>query len=83
MIIQAGLSTMTSLSALARLRYNNLIAFVKYGVKNDYHPMGVQIFLYYWVKIFGKSEASVRLAFHNSRSTLSISIYLIASKCFK
>jgi hypothetical protein len=52
------------LSAIIRLEYNNLSDLIEYGVKkNDFHPAGVQVFLYYWTKVFGDSETAVRIPF--------------------
>ncbi|HNQ12091.1 MAG TPA: glycosyltransferase family 39 protein [Bacteroidia bacterium] len=51
------------LSALTRLRFDNFSDLISQGVRIDGHPAGVQVFLYYWVKIFGWSEASVRFPF--------------------
>lgn len=36
------------LSALARLQYGSISDVLKYGVYTDFHPAGVQLFLYGW-----------------------------------
>ncbi|HKR05344.1 MAG TPA: hypothetical protein VJY62_11985 [Bacteroidia bacterium] len=51
------------LSALARLRFNSFSEVIEKGVMIDFHPAGVQIFLFYWVKFFGISELALRLPF--------------------
>lgn len=51
------------LSAIMRLRYNTFAELVANGFYVDGHPGGIQVFLWYWVKLFGDSEASVRLPF--------------------
>ncbi|MBI2966695.1 MAG: glycosyltransferase family 39 protein [Bacteroidetes bacterium] len=51
------------LSALNRLQYDTFGELIEKGVKIDGHPPLVQVFLYYWTKIFGFSEVSVRLPF--------------------
>lgn len=51
------------LSALARLRYNSLSDLLYKGVAVDAHPLFVQFFLYFWVKLFGTSLLAVRLPF--------------------
>jgi len=51
------------LSALFRTKFDNLSDVFNQGVKLDFHPAGVQLFLYYWVRIFGDSETSLRLPF--------------------
>ncbi len=71
------------LSALNRLRYDNLKDLVKYGAMiNDMHPAGVQVFLFYWNKIFGLSEASIRLPFVLAGIISVYITYLIAKKWF-
>ena len=52
------------LSAIERAKYTTLNDEIIYGVAlNDTHPAGVQLFIYYWIKIFGMSEMSVKLPF--------------------
>jgi hypothetical protein len=51
-------------SALFRTRFDNFSDLIKYGVvTTDTHPAGVQVFLYYWTKLFGESERVVKLPF--------------------
>ncbi len=51
------------LSALSRLDYSSFSELIEKGVKVDGHPAGVQVFLYYWVKLFGSVEWVVKLPF--------------------
>ncbi len=52
------------LSALSRTIYSSFSELIEEGVMaTDMHPAGVQIFLNYWVKIFGTNELVVRLPF--------------------
>ncbi|MBL7916287.1 MAG: glycosyltransferase family 39 protein [Bacteroidia bacterium] len=51
------------LSAITRLRFDNLKDVVLFGVYPDFHPAGVQVFLYYWTKLLGTSEFIIRLPF--------------------
>lgn len=51
------------LSALARLQYATAREVIINGVYPDFHPAGVQLFLYYWTKVFGFTEFMVRLPF--------------------
>ena len=51
------------LSALSRTVFSSLSDLIDKGVIVDFHPAGVQIFLYYWVKLFGMDEWVVRLPF--------------------
>ncbi len=62
-------------SAILRTHYNNFHDLIEYGVKqNDSHPAGVQVFIYYWIKLFGLSEWSLKLPFIISGI---ISVYLV------
>jgi hypothetical protein len=51
------------LSAINRLRFNSFHELVDKGFYVDGHPGGIQVMLWYWVKLFGVSEASLRLPF--------------------
>lgn len=51
------------LSALLRLQYGDWSQLISDGVIPDYHPAGVQVLLWLWVKLGGMSEAWVRLPF--------------------
>ena len=52
------------LSALARLQFDSFGEMIRQGVMlGDFHPAGVQVFLWFWVKVFGSSAAAVRLPF--------------------
>ena len=61
-------------SALLRTRFDNFHDFIQQGVMPDSHPIGVQAFLWLWVRIFGWNEFWVKLPF----ALMGIgSIYLI------
>ncbi len=66
--------THDELSALSRVYFANLTDLINFGVKSDFHPAGVQLFLYYWVKAFGNGEFVVKLPF---LITGVVSVYLI------
>ena len=51
------------LSALIRVRFDSFSELVSGGFYVDGHPGGIQVFLYYWVKLFGMGEWAVRLPF--------------------
>lgn len=51
------------LSALHRLNFDSFSQLVSGGFYVDGHPGGIQVFLFYWIKIFGNSPFSVRLPF--------------------
>lgn len=55
--------TYDEFSALFRTRFDNFHDLIAYGARIDGHPVGIQVFLYYWTKIFGFSEAWVKLPF--------------------
>lgn len=51
-------------SALFRTHYDTFSELIKLGVmQNDSHPAGVQVFLYYWTKLFGFNACWVKLPF--------------------
>jgi uncharacterized membrane protein len=51
-------------SALFRTRFDHFTDLIEHGVKtSDTHPPGIQVFLYFWVKIFGESEMVVKFPF--------------------
>ncbi len=71
------------LSALSRTNYSNFQDVLTYGVAlNDTHPAGVQLFIYYWIKIFGISEMSVKLPFILFGLFSIIVAYKISKKWF-
>ncbi len=51
------------LSAMARLQFDSFSGVIEHGVYPDFHPAGVQLFMYYWTMVFGFSEIVVRLPF--------------------
>ena len=52
------------LSAMGRTTYDTFSDVIRFGVvERDSHPAGVQVFLYYWVQLFGNSEPVVKLPF--------------------
>lgn len=51
------------LSALTRARFDNLSDLITKGIYIDFHPAGVQLFIYFWIKLFGDSVFMFRLPF--------------------
>ncbi len=51
------------LSALTRLRVDRFADLIRLGVMPDMHPAGIQVFLWFLTRLFGNSEAVVRLPF--------------------
>ena len=50
-------------SALLRTGFDNFHDFIQQGIMPDSHPIGVEAFLWIWVRIFGWSEFWVKLPF--------------------
>jgi len=48
-------------SAVFRTQFSSFHELIARGVVIDTHPAGVQVFLYYWVRLFGISEPIVKL----------------------
>ena len=69
-------------SALLRTRFDNFHDFIQQGVMPDSHPIGVQLFLWGWVKLFGWSEFWVKLPFALMGIASIYLIYLIGQQWF-
>ena len=51
-------------SAIFRTWYDSVWKVIEIGVKqNDSHPAGVEVFIYFWIKLFGLSEPVLKLPF--------------------
>ncbi|MCX6306300.1 MAG: glycosyltransferase family 39 protein [Bacteroidetes bacterium] len=50
-------------SAILRTHFTTFHELIEKGVKVDGHPAGVQVFLYYWIKVFGVSEPALKTPF--------------------
>ncbi len=55
--------THDELSALFRTHFSTFSELIEKGVMPDGHPAGIQVFLYYWTRLFGYSEIVVKLPF--------------------
>ena len=69
-------------SALLRTRFDNFHDFIQLGVMPDSHPIGVQLFLWGWVQLFGWSEFWVKLPFALMGIGSVYLIYLIGRQWF-
>ena len=69
-------------SALLRTRFDNFHDFIQQGVMPDSHPIGVQLFLWGWVKLFGWNEFWVKLPFVLMGIGSVYLIYLIGRQWF-
>lgn len=55
--------TFDELSALNRLEFDSFMEVIKKGVMIDAHPALIQVFLFYYTKLFGTAEWIVKLPF--------------------
>ena len=69
-------------SALLRTRFDNFHDFIQQGIMPDSHPIGVEAFLWLWVRIFGWSEFWVKLPFVLMGIGSIYLIYLIGRQWF-
>jgi len=69
-------------SALLRIRFDNFHDFIQQGIMPDSHPIGVEAFLWLWVRIFGWSEFWVKLPFALMGIGSVYLIYLIGRQWF-
>ena len=69
-------------SALLRTRFDNFHDFIQQGIMPDSHPIGVQLFLWGWVNLFGWSEFWVKLPFVLMGIGSIYLIYLIGRQWF-
>lgn len=51
------------LSGLSRTIYPGLMDEINYGIKIDAHPALIQLFLWFWVKLFSYNEIAIKLPF--------------------
>ena len=70
------------LSALVRTEFGSLRELIDQGIRIDAHPAGVQVFLYYWIKIWGNSEAALRFPFALAGTLSVLLVYLIGKRWF-
>lgn len=69
-------------SALFRLNFESFSELIEKGVKIDAHPAGVQVFIYYWIKLFGASSFSVKFPFILMGIASIYFLWLLAQKWF-
>ena len=50
-------------SMLFRTSFSSFLELIEKGVIVDTHPAGIQVFVYYWIKIFGASTVIVKFPF--------------------
>ena len=69
-------------SALLRTRFDNFHDFIQQGIMPDSHPIGVETFLWFWVRVFGWSEFWVKLPFALMGIGSVYLVYLIGKQWF-
>lgn len=69
-------------SALFRLNFESFSELIENGVKIDGHPAGIQVFLYYWTKLFGYREWVIKLPFAVMGVASVYFVYGIGKKWF-
>lgn len=74
--------TLDEFSALERTEFSSFSELIDKGVKIDGHPAGIQVFLYYWTKLFGYSEWIVKLPFILCGLASVLLVYMIAEKWY-
>jgi uncharacterized membrane protein len=69
-------------SALFRTEFDSFSSLIQGGVLTDTHPAGIQVFLFYWVKLFGAEAIVVKLPFIIMGIASIYLLWLIASSWF-
>ena len=70
------------LSALTRAEVSSVHDLIVNGIYIDYHPAGVELFIYFWIKLFGHSAFLFRLPFILFGIGSVYLIYLLGKKWF-
>jgi hypothetical protein len=69
-------------SAFFRTEFKSFNELIEHGVRPDGHPAGIQVFLYYWIKFFGKAEWIVKLPFTVMGVLSVLLVYLVSRKWY-
>lgn len=70
------------LSALTRAQFDSFAEMIEGGVMIDFHPAGVQTFIFYWMKIFGDGVFALRFPFAVAGIFSVLMIYLLTESHF-
>jgi len=70
------------LSAIMRCHQDSFSNLISNGVLVDFHPAGVQSFMYFWIKLFGESEFAVRFPFAVFGSLAVVFSYIYTRRKF-
>src|SRR4051812_10747539 len=68
------------LSAIIRAKYDSFSEMIIKGVYIDYHPAGIEAYIFYWIKIFGDDAFLLRLPFVLCAFLSSILLYEISRR---
>ncbi|MFN4853076.1 MAG: glycosyltransferase family 39 protein [Bacteroidota bacterium] len=74
--------TADELSVLDRIRFGSFSELILHGVVPDFHPAGVQVFMYYYCKLAGTGEWAIRFPFFLCGTLALPLIYLICRNWF-
>lgn len=69
-------------SAYFRTKFDNFSDLIAYGARIDGHPAGIQVFLYYWIQVFGAKEWVVKLPFFLFGMASIVGIYKLGKLWF-
>ncbi|AEV33288.1 hypothetical protein Oweho_2316 [Owenweeksia hongkongensis DSM 17368] len=69
-------------SAVNRTHFDNFSDLIEKGVEVDFHPAGVQVFLYYWTMLGGEGEVWVKVPFILSGILAVGLLFVLAKKRF-
>lgn len=70
------------LSAITRAKYDSFSEMIQNGVMIDFHPAGVETWMFYWMNYFGDGVFMTRLPFAIAGIASILLIYLLASRWF-
>ncbi len=70
------------LSAILRAQQNNIYDLIQNGIRVDGHPAGIEVLLYFWIKLVGTSEFAIRLPFAIMSALAVVFAFLFARKRF-
>lgn len=70
------------LSAITRAKYDSFSEMIVKGVYIDYHPAGIQAFIFYWIKLFGDDAFLLRLPFVLCAFGSTVLLYEISKRWY-
>ncbi len=70
------------LSALTRARHDTFSEMIVSGVLIDFHPAGIQSFIFYWIRLLGDAPFMLRLPFLISGVVSTYLVFAIGKRWF-